>query len=77
MKTGIQVQWGNWKLDDRDISHDGYPGKEWIIKRKNFTIVTRAYMAGTRYYQLTVKYKNRKYVQRDVELFFNSFRIIQ
>ena len=56
----------------------GFPGRYWRIDYNKGTAVikTKAFVAGRRFYSLQVASKRSKNLNRSVDLFFDSFRLL-
>ena len=61
------------------ISSDGYPGREIMIEGPSgeTTYQSRMFLAGNRLYQVTVNSMKEKKFLKDIEIFFDSFKILK
>ena len=61
------------------ISSDGYPGRQIMIEGPSgeTTVQSRMFLAGNRLYQVLVTSMKEKKFLKDVEIFFDSFKILK
>ncbi|MFK7810771.1 MAG: hypothetical protein AB8F74_23385 [Saprospiraceae bacterium] len=72
--TSVKTVTGDLRYVDF-IKLDGYPGRLWRVdyKKGTATIKTRAYMVGTRFYQIQVVMQRDKSLNKGQDRFFDSF----
>ena len=61
-----------------EVEVEGFPGRYWRIDYNSGTAVikTKAFVAGRRYYSLQVASRKSKNLNRSVDQFFDSFKLL-
>lgn len=76
MRDGALRQISGNLTFQRDITIQNYPGREYIIKEENFTIISRDYLINRTAYVIIVVAPNNKLPSKNIDKFLDSFTLI-
>ena len=62
-------------LNKRDLRLQGFDGREYTIQNEHGTLIHRTYVINRWVYQLAVQTRRLKFERRNIDRFFESFRV--